>query len=211
MINRVAIISIAIGPILLLWLVASRTPRARWTVAALLSALIVLGGTLTGKWPQARWEILLSCLAVAATLVATGRKRVRARLVGGLLAGWVLVALTCSGAVLRPGPFFPPAETVLPLPAGLAATAEPFDDGDCGSASCTRRITVTGRAGQAEADLYAEVRGHLAARGWGQGCRRVGWLLDRSTECVAVSVRAPAVVIALSGNRDDLRDLTTLP
>jgi hypothetical protein len=211
MISRVAILSIAIGPILLLWLVASRTPRARWTVAALLSALIVLGTALTGKWPQARWEILLSCLAAAVVLVAYNRKRMRAGLVGGLLAGWALVAVACSGALLRPGPFFPAVETVLPVPAGLGVTVEPIDGGNCGSASCTRRITVTGRAGQAPADLYAEVRGHLAARGWGDGCRRVGWLLDRSTECVGVSVRGVTVVIALSGNRDDLRDLTTLP
>ncbi|MDI6104728.1 hypothetical protein QLQ12_39675 [Actinoplanes sp. NEAU-A12] len=204
-------ISIAIGPVLLLWLMVARSPRARWTVASALAALIVLGGTLIERWPQARWEILLACLAPAVALVAKGRKRVRARLAGGLLTGWILVALVGSAAILWPRPFFPSTDTVLPLPDGLRVTVEPYDDSDCRSGSCTRRLTVAGRDGQPEADLYAEVRGHLAARGWGQGCRPVGWLLDRSTQCVGVSVRGLTVVIALSGNRDDLRDLTTPP
>jgi hypothetical protein len=127
-----------------------------------------------------------------------------------LFAGWLLVVLCCAAVLGRPGPFFPAADQVLPLPDGLHATVLPYDDGNCGSGSCARTITVQGRPGQSGEDLYTEAKQHVEARGWGRGCRPAGWLLDRTTECVELTVDAGQVTISLSGNRDDLRDLTTI-
>ncbi|MEU7752312.1 hypothetical protein [Micromonospora sp. NPDC049171] len=214
------LIMLATGPILLLWLNMSRAPRIRWLVALFLAGLTALAATLIYFLPRGLLEISLVCVAVAALTVAAARLHERRRLgpvhrPGNvvstyLLAGWLLVLLCCGVLLGRPGPFFPAADKVLPLPNGLQATVLPSDDGDCGSGSCQRRITVTGRAGQSGEDLYAEVKRHVEARGWGRGCRPVGWLLDRSTECVDLAMDAGQVTIILSGNRDDLRQVTTV-
>ncbi|WP_406061494.1 hypothetical protein [Micromonospora sp. NBC_00860] len=209
-----------VGPILLMWLFMSRVPRIRWLVALCLAGLTVLAGTLIHFLPRGLWEISLTCLAVAVLVVVAARLYEHRRLGPGnqagmvvstrLLAGWLLVVLCCGAVLGRPGPFFPATDQVLPLPNGLQATVLPYDDGNCGSGSCQRTITVTGRTGQSGEDLYAEVKRHVKARGWGRGCRPVGWLLDRSTECIELAADAGQVTISLSGNRDDLRHLTTI-
>ncbi|MFG1913225.1 hypothetical protein [Micromonospora sp. NPDC048898] len=44
----------------------------------------------------------------------------------------------------------------------------------------------------------------------GSGVPTCWWLLDRSMECVDLVVDASQVTIILSGNRDDLRHVTTV-
>jgi hypothetical protein len=220
MISSVLLVLIAIGPILLLWLLMSRVPRVRWLAALILTGLTTVAVTLIYLLPRGGREILLTCLVLALATVVLSRLAERRRLGPSrltrvivpsyLLAGWLFVVLCCSAMLWRPAPFFPSADTVLPLPDGLQATVNPVNDGDCGSGSCTRTITVTGRRGQTGQDLYWEMRTHLKARGWGGGCRPVGWLLDRTTECVELSLADGQVTIPLSGHRDDLRHLVTI-
>jgi hypothetical protein len=216
----VLLVLLAIGPVLLLWLLMSRVPRVRWSAALILAGLTAVAVMLSSFLPRGGREILLSCLVLALATVILARSAERRRLGPSrqtrvlasayLLAGWLFAVLCCLALLWRPGPFFPSADTVLPLPDGLRATVNPVDDGDCGPGSCTRTITVTGRQGETGQDLYSEVSRHLRAGGWGGGCRPVGWLLDRTTECVEVSLTDGRATILLSGNRDDLRHLVTI-
>lgn len=215
MIAGVLWVLIETGPILLFWLVMSRDPRVRWLTAAILAGQAAGASVLAHLLPRGLLEISLAALVLGLATALTGRlierrrlgpaRRARVGVATHLLAGWSLVAL-CTGAVLwQPAPFRPATDGVLPLPDGLHATVRPAGDGDCGSASCTRTITVTGRPEQADADLHAELERHVRTRGWGSGCRPVGWLLDRSTECVELAVRDGRVTISLSGSRERLR------
>ncbi|AEV84539.1 hypothetical protein ACWT_3516 [Actinoplanes sp. SE50] len=202
---------IALGPILLLWLLMSRAPRTRWIIAAGLAGQAATACLLFHVFPRGVLEISLSVLVLSVATAVTGRlverrrlgpaKQTRVGVATHLLAGWSLLALLCGGGIARPGPFFPETDGVLPLPEGLHATVRPTHDADCGSGSCTRTITVTGRPGQRGDDLYDELKRHLEKRGWGSGCRPVGWLLDRSTACVELFVAGNEVTIDLSGNR----------
>ncbi|OKI86482.1 hypothetical protein A6A27_39960 [Micromonospora sp. CB01531] len=214
------LVMFAMGPTLLLWLPMSRVSRTRWLVALALAGLTALAATLIHFLPRGLWEISLACLAVALLVVAAARLAERRRRGPGsqagvavptlLFAGWLLVVLCCGAVLGRPGPFFPAADRVLPMPDGLHATVHPYDDADCGSGSCMRTMTVRGRPGQSSEDVYAEVKWHVKARGWGRGCRPVGWLLDRTTECIELAVEGNQVTIFLSGNRDDLRRVVTI-
>lgn len=51
---------------------------------------------------------------------------------------------------------------------------------------------------------------HVEKRDWGHGCRPVGWLLVRSTECLELAVHDDQLTIMLEGSRDDLGNLATL-
>jgi hypothetical protein len=220
MIGWVWLIVILTGPILLLWLAMSRTSRMRWIVAAALVGEAAIAGVLIDFLPRGFFEVALGVLILGVATVATGRLidrrrlgpagQTRVRVARHLLVGWALTALMCGGVVLKPGPFFPETDEVLPLPDGLHATVAPTDRGGCGSGVCSRTITVTGRPGQANDDLYAEIKRHVKARGWGSQCRPVGWLLVRTTECVELAARDGQVTIFLSGNRDDVRDMATI-
>ncbi|MEU4221851.1 hypothetical protein [Actinoplanes sp. NPDC026623] len=211
---------IVIGPILLLWLPMSRVPRIRRLIAVVLAVLIALAATLVHLLPRAVLEITLGGLVLALVTVLSGHlmeprptaavRRTRVAVPAGLLAGWLLLVLCCGAIAVRPAPFFPTTDDVLPLPAGLRATAHPFDDGDCGSGACFRTITVSGRPGQSGADLYAELKRHVKAHGWGDGCRPVGWLLDHTTKCAELSVKDDRATITLSGSRDDDRHMVTI-
>ncbi|MCA2218185.1 hypothetical protein [Jidongwangia harbinensis] len=212
--------SVLIGLVLVLWLSTARTRRLRWLVAAGLAALAAAAALLATAFPPALVEITLMSMAVAMVVVAVAGARQRRRL-GPAPASWarwpfriaaclLVMSLCAIAVVLRPGPFLPSTDTVLPLPAGLHAAVEPPDDGSCGTGSCTQTITVTGPPGQPGADVYAAVRRHVADRGWGRGCRRAGWLLDRTTACIELAQRDDRVMIHLSGDRDDLAHLVTL-
>jgi hypothetical protein len=85
--------------------------------------------------------------------------------------------------------------------AGLTARVAPTGDGDCGSAACTRTITVAGRPGQSADALRAEVERHVRSRGWGTGCRPAGWLLNQATECLELTAVQDHLTIQLSGLR----------
>jgi len=204
--------TLLIGPFLLLWLPMARTRRLRWLVAVGLASLTVAAALLAEAFPRGIFEIMLAALVVAVTVVAVASAAERRRLrpqpppprVSWLrmLFVVVLLAVLCGyGALLRPGPFFPPADAVLPLPAGLNATVEPSGDGDCGSGSCTRTITVTGRPGQSGDDLQAEVERHARTRGWTTACRPAGWLLDRTSACLLLTQQGDRLKISLSGTR----------
>jgi hypothetical protein len=204
--------ALLIGPLLLVWLPMARTRRVRWPVAACLAALTAGAALLVVAFPRGLFEASLAALVAAVTIIVVAsvaeQRRLRSqpqpariwwlRTVSAVL---LMAALCLSGVLLNPTPFAPPADKVLPMPAGLSATVDPFDDGDCGSGSCSRTITVTGRPGQSGDDLRAEVERHVRARGWGTECRPVGWLLDRATECLSLSAEADHLTIALSGNR----------
>jgi hypothetical protein len=219
-ISSVLPVLIAVGPVLLLSLLTSRVPQIRWVTALILTGLIAVAVTLIFLVPRGGREALLACLVLALATVVSARvaerrrlgpsRQTRAVVPSYLLAGWLFVVLCCLTVLWRPAPFFPSADTVLPLPNGLQATVNPVDDGDCGSGLCTRTITVTGRLGQTGQDLYSDMRRHLQARGWGGGCRPAGWLLDRTTECVELSLTDGQVTVSLSGSRDDVRHLVTI-
>ncbi len=209
MIVTVLLISIVAGPMFLLWLFMSRLSGVRWTVGAVLASLSVLGGLLALWQPRAVWEILIAVVVLGSSSVITGRWTERRRVgrapvrwSANLFAGWLLIVLCGLGVLLRPGPFVPATDLVLPLPDCLTATPSSSEEGICGSGSCTRTITVTGRPGQSGADLLSEVRAHLQVRGLpDQACRPMGWLLDTSATCVELSTSDTAVTIALSGAR----------
>jgi hypothetical protein len=211
-ISRVPLVLIVTVPILLLWLPMSRVSQIRWLVALVIASLTALGAMLVHFLPRGLLEITLSCLTLVLVTVLAARLIERRRLGPGsrarvvvpthLLAGWVLVALLCGAVVWRPGGFFPSTGGVLPLPDGLSAGVQPYDDRDCGSGACARTITVTGRPGQSGEDLYTEVKGHVNARGWGRECRPVGWLLDRRAECIELTLKGDQVEIVLWGVRD---------
>jgi hypothetical protein len=178
----------------------TRPSRTRWTVALILAGVIVLAAGLTSALPRARAEIGVVAVLVAMTVVTVAPggppRSARATAPGSLVAGWVVVALVVGAVLFRPGPFHPAADTVLPMPSGLQVVVKPAGDGGCGAGSCPLAIIVTGGPGR---DVEAEVRRHLADRGWGSGCRPVGWLIDRSTECAEVVPGAGHVTILLSG------------
>ncbi|MEV0897931.1 hypothetical protein [Actinoplanes sp. NPDC049802] len=209
-----------VGPMLLLWLVMSRTPWTRWIIAAGLAGQAAIAGMLVHFFPRGFLEISLSVLVLALATCVTGRLVERRRLgpagqarVGvatHLLAGWSLVALLIGATLWRPAPFFPATDKVLPLPDGLRATVRSSGDANCGSGSCTRTITVTGRPGQGDDDLYEEVKRHVKKRGWSSGCRPTGWLLDQTAECVELAVVDNRVTIYLSGHRDDSSHVATI-
>jgi hypothetical protein len=220
MIPPVLWVLVVTGPILLFWLVMSREPQLRWIIAALIVGQATMASMLVYFFPRAALEILLAAPVLGLVTAVSGRLIERRRLgpegparagvATYLLAGWSLVALCGVAVVWQPAPFFPATDGALPLPDGLHAKVHPSDDGDCGSGSCTRTITVTGRPGQADDDLYAEVQRHVKTRGWGSGCRPVGWLLDPTTECIELAAKGNHVTIQLWGNRDDLQHLTTI-
>ncbi|GLW27881.1 hypothetical protein [Actinoplanes regularis] len=207
-------------PIVFLWLVMSREPRTRWTIAAGLAGQAAIATLLLHFFPRGAAEIALSALVLGLATVLTGRliergrlgppKQIRVAVATFLVAGWSLMLLLGGVLLFKPAPFFPATDKVLPLPEGLHATVHPTGDGACGSGWCMQLISVTGRPGQADDDLYAEVRRHVKERGWGTGCRPAGWLLDRTTECVELAVRDHQVIIDLSGGRDDVRNLVTI-
>ena len=202
--------TLLIGPFVLLWLPMARTRRLRWLVAVCLVSLTVAAALLAEAFPRGIFEIILAALVVTVTVVAVASAVERRRLhpepppprIWWLrtLFVVVLLAVLCGyGALLRPGPFFPPADAVLPLPAGLNATVEPA--GDCGSGSCTRTIAVAGRPGQSGDDLQAEVERHARTRGWTTACRPAGWLLDRTSACLLLTQQGDHLRISLSGSR----------
>ncbi|MET0419196.1 MAG: hypothetical protein ABW022_24550 [Actinoplanes sp.] len=125
-----------------------------------------------------------------------------------LLGVLVLVEWAVVLVVSVPTTFRPAADKVLPLPDGMRAAVAPHDDSACDSVACRVRIDVTGRAGQSGAELEAELTRHLKARGWGDGCRPVGWLLDGSTECVELAADGNRATILLLGNRENVREKT---
>jgi hypothetical protein len=200
--------ALLIGPLLLLWVPMARTRRTRWTVAAGLAVLTAVAAQVTVVFPRAVFEATLVALIVAGTVIAAATvaeqrspQPPRIWWLRTLFVVFLLLALCLYGAMLRPAPFFPAAGEVLPLPAGLNATVVPYGDGDCGSGACTRTITIAGRPGQSADELRAEVERHLAARDWGTGCRPVGWILHRATECVEVTGNADQLTVSLSGLR----------
>ncbi len=137
MIGCMRLVFIVIGPILLLWLTMSRVPRVRWLTALMLTGQALVAAALIYLLPRGVFETLLACVVLAPMTVAVSYVAERSRLgqsrqarvivANWLLVGWLLVVLCCSVPLWRPGPFFPSADTVLPLPAGLHATVDPVD------------------------------------------------------------------------------------
>jgi hypothetical protein len=102
-------------------------------------------------------------------------------------------------------PYLPDSSELLPLPAGLTV----IDNRDlgCGSGSCTREILVGSHDARPESEIRSRVQDHLSRNhGWqldqnDSGCRRNGWLVDRTTLCVSLFVDdQQRVVIDLEGD-----------
>ena len=205
----------AVGPVLLLWLAMSRVPRIRSLVALALVATTALAVALIRLFPRAELEIFLSSLVLAVATVVAARVVERRRLGPSrqpravasthLLTGWVVVAAVGAAILWWPGPFYPKAERILPMPEGLRATVQPTDGARCGSGLCTTVVDVTGPSGRTVTDVQAQVREHVAARQW-LGCRPVGWLLDPSTVCIDVVRNGDHVRVNLDGVRDRVTD-----
>ncbi|WP_204294452.1 hypothetical protein [Actinoplanes campanulatus] len=206
--------SIMLVPILLLWLPMSRSAVSRWTVAAILAVVIVAASGVVTVAPRGLFETAVAALALSAVAVVIARFRERRLLGPGrqrrvtlpskLLVAWLLFVCLCIGVLLRPNPFLPSADLVLPLPDGLHATVVENEGSACGSGSCTRTILVTGRPGQSPATLHTEVVAHVTGRDQAPGCQPIGWLLSPATECTAVYTDRDRVVITLTGLRGSL-------
>jgi hypothetical protein len=192
---------------LALWLVMSHRPDRRRLVAVALVALLVAAAGLMLLLPRAAVEIALAAPVLGMLTVLAGRRAERRRTgpPAAVLGVWVLVVWVAVLMTQSPTPFQPSVDHVLPAPAGLQATVR---DGSCQWLYCEVRIDVAGRPGQSGDALQAELREHLKARGWGDGCRPVGWLLDGSTECVELAVDGNRATINLLGNREAVRDST---
>ncbi|SNY66529.1 hypothetical protein [Paractinoplanes atraurantiacus] len=183
-------------------------------VATVLTAIVAVAALALWLVPRASLEVLLAVpvlgglTLIAARLFDRPAVGARSAVPAFLVVGWLLVSLCALLVVSVPGPYFPATDTVLPAPDGLRATVHPHSDADCGSGTCQVTIEITGRPGQAAADLRSELTRHLKARGWGSGCRPTGWLLDGSTACVELSVSDGRATIFLTGNRDNVRATT---
>ncbi|WP_212998869.1 hypothetical protein [Winogradskya consettensis] len=202
-----------VAVVLVVWLVIARSGRVRWPVAA---ALVLVGGAAwlgVRAFPLGTAEINLGSLVLAVVLVAAGREVERRTLGPGprlrvvwpfrLLATASLLLVCCASSDwIRPAPFFPGSDVVLPLPSGLHATVEPHDGTDCGTGVCTAHLTVAGRPGQSPADLQAELRVHARTRGWTSDCRPAGWILTRGQECLSIDVTPTGAQITLEGSRN---------
>jgi hypothetical protein len=172
-------------------------------------------------FPRARAEITIAYLPVAAAVIWIARRRENRRLgppeqAAGQWAARILLAvaagITCvcgSFAFLayNSEPFMPSTDELLPLPQGLHATDATGDRVDsCGTGSCTRRFTITGKPAQSANEVRELLGAHLRRRGWeldadGQDCHQAGWLLDRTTICARVGVRDGTVYVSFDGWR----------
>jgi hypothetical protein len=171
-------------------------------------------------FPRARVEVSVGYLPAAVAIIGVGRTLENRRCgraerdrgawlyrVAVGLAG--LVACICAPFgfyAFNSEPFLPSADELLPVPGQLRATVEDPEGLPCGSGVCGRFIIVTGGQGQSERDVYEQTRQHLVSRGWnldhgGWACRPTGWLLDRRTICVSVSMRDGAVHVSFEGAR----------
>jgi hypothetical protein len=217
-----AITAVGAGTPLLAWPLVGRTWRTGVAVEVLIAAYLVfvVAVGLGAIHTRARMEVLISYAPATATLIWLGWIVERRRLgpgrtsrrvsTGAVLTGLhVAVAINCcipSAFLASSDPFVPRSNEVLPLPTGMVVVSD--DDTDCGSGMCTRTVTITSRDQRPADLLYQQVVTHLhREHGWhlathGAGCRPAGWLLDRTTLCVAVrTVGVHTVVIDLTGER----------
>lgn len=203
------------------WIFVARSRRIGWIVGLVLFGWIGLVMGIVAVFPRARAEITLVYLPVAVAVIWIGRRLERRQLglperASGVWAVRILLAVTtvitcvCGPLVFfafNEDPFMPSADELLPLPRGIHATEMTGDHAySCGTGSCTRRFTVTGRPGQPASEVRDVVSRHLRGRGWkldagGQDCHGAGWLLDRTTICVGVYVHDGVVYVAFEGAR----------
>jgi len=149
------------------WTLMARTPRIRWIVGLALLAWIGLAIGIVAVFPRARAEITIAYLPVAVAVIWIGRRwESRQQGLPDQAAGkWaekilltVATVITCvcgsfAFLVYNSEPFMPSADELLPLPQGIHATDITGDRVDsCGTGSCTRRFTVTGKPGQAASE-----------------------------------------------------------
>ncbi|MFI1995483.1 hypothetical protein [Actinoplanes sp. NPDC020271] len=137
---------ILIGLILLLWLPATPDPRRRRPVAAVLAVVAVAAALLAHLFPRATAEATFGGFGLAVLIMVVAWGREPRRTWPMVLVGVLTIPVLClAGVGLRPAPFYPSAEEVLPMPGGLTATVE---DVGCGSGTCTgasRSPAVPGR------------------------------------------------------------------
>lgn len=159
------------------------------------AASAVIGGALVLEWRSRRGE-------------PPSAVSIRRRVAGGLLAIYLAGMLCCGiplfALIWNGDGYVPSSKELLPLPAGLTVISN--QDEGCGSASCTRAITVGSRTNLTPQQVAARVRQHLNhADGWHldanmYACRRQGWLIDQTSLCVQIDVRSP-VTVWLTGSR----------
>ncbi|MGY0230556.1 hypothetical protein [Longispora urticae] len=104
-------------------------------------------------------------------------------------------------------PFLPDEDEALPLPAGLTGQKEKTSGLNCGSGTCSWRVTVRSTSGASSTRILDQVRQHLEQRhGWrldsaGMACRPKSFV-DKREVCVqAYRDVDDDVIIALSGHR----------
>ena len=164
---------------------------------------------------------LTATVILAAGLVAEGRqlgglRRAGARVWVGVAASVAcitvslgLITLFVLGVLLYGSPAsVPSAAGVLPLPARLAVAGN--RDQGCGGGSqtsCTRQVVVQGPAGLPGSQVARQVLGQLThaygwhltpdARGFWEGCRAEGWLLDRHQVCASITAGQQEATISI--------------
>lgn len=167
---------------------------------------------------RARMEIVAAYAPLSAMVIGVGVVLDRHRPVAGwrwrlgavgLSAYLGLILLCCNPFlvyVVNTDPFVPDSDELLPLPAGLTVVAN--RETGCGSGTCGRDIVVGSPIGQPATAIAALVVAHLTDQHrWrldasAAGCRRTGWLLDRSILCVEVLVtNGQVVTVDLTGSR----------
>lgn len=203
------------------WILVARTNRIRWRIGVVLLGWIGLAVGIVAVFPRARAEITLGYLPVAVAVIWIGRRLEQRHL--GLVdrrsGAWVArivltvtVVVTCvcgpfAFYAYNSEPFMPSADELLPLPEGIHATDTTGDPlHSCGTGSCTRRFTVTGKPAQSASEVRGLVSQHLRGRGWkldanGQDCHGAGWLLDRTTICAGAYVHDDVVYVTFEGSR----------
>ncbi|BCY06078.1 hypothetical protein [Actinoplanes sp. L3-i22] len=195
------------------WAFASRPGRIRNRTAAALLIWAAAALLLSRLVPVLKWDLIAAALPVATLIIVLGRRQYT-RHADHRPNKWPIVVLAALNAVLccAGGPVLllveqrvteaPAPDGVLPLPDGLRGVQEgPTGREACGNATCITYVRVTGRPGQSDADLAAEVRRHIASR-HADGCHRLGLLVDRRKLCTSVGQGhdgSVSIVLELAG------------
>ncbi|MBG6138749.1 hypothetical protein [Longispora fulva] len=128
-----------------------------------------------------------------------------------LIAGAFAIMLVCCGGFLfyitLSEPFLPDRDEALPMPAGLTGEVEATSWRNCGSGTCSWRVTVRSTSGASSAQVLQQVRKHLEDQhGWrldsdGSACRGKSFI-DMREVCVQTYVTGTDdVIVHLSGHR----------
>ena len=220
---------LALGVPVVCWVLLVRDPLIGSVVAAVLLTSAAGYASLAAGWvtiSRGRLDLLVTYPLVAAVILGIGLGLQRHRPATAAVAGadsqrrvaghvlltvyiglGVLVGIPAATYFVNDGPFVPSASELLPLPADLAVTDN--REIGCGSAECDRVMIISSRTGGSSTDVVQRLREHLVrARGWhldadDSACRPRGWIVDRTSLCLSISVNQQQEVhVNLAGRKE---------